>query len=428
MALLMTPVDVAAFANQWQLQATGKTANLTTADTTSLTSVGETIMRTGVENTINSLYILLGNLYVNVKKYNRKARIVRAINPGVYTSRLAMLSVFSKRAIASGYWNTDVNPKNFAPGATNGQEIDPVTGNPVSTKSMWEQNPAVVMETFYEGRKVLDFEAPTIYLDKLEQAFRGVSEFRDFVNGCELEFRNDMTQYEENFDREQLVSAMAQDIDMEADRPESIIHAVTEFNQKFRTSYTADELTSTYSRDFYSFLAARLKNLMDRMEERSVLYHWNPTKTINGEIYDLLRFVDRSSLKWAVYAPTFNDLETYVLPEVFHDDKLKIDTGKFEKFTYWQNINVPDSIDIIPAVNDTDPSSATYGQQITGDRVQAKPLMYIFDERRIMTTSEFKRALSSPVEARKGYYNVFHHWSFNHVSDATCPSCVILLD
>lgn len=428
MALLMTPVDVAAFANQWQLQATGKTANLTTADTTSLTSVGETIMRTGVENTINSLYILLGNLYVNVKKYNRKARIVRAINPGVYTSRLAMLSVFSKRAIASGYWNTDVMPQNFAPGATNGQTLDPVTGNPVSTKSMWEQNPAVVMETFYEGRKVLDFEAPTIYLDKLEQAFRGVSEFMSFVNACELEFRNDMTQYEENFDREQLVSAMAQDIDMEADRPESVIHAVSEFNRKFRTSYTADELTSTYSRDFYSFLAARLKNLMDRMEERSVLFHWNPTKTINGETYDLLRFVDRTSLKWAVYAPTFNDLETYVLPEVFHTEDLKIDLGKFEKFTYWQNINVPDSIDIIPAVNDTDPTSATYGQQITGDRVQAKPLMYIFDERRILTTSEFKRALSSPVEARKGYYNVFHHWSFNHVSDATCPSCVILLD
>lgn len=428
MALLMTPVDVAAFANQWQLQATGKSANLTTADTTSLTSVGETIMRTGVENTINSLYILLGNLYVNVKKYNRKARIVRAIDPGVYTSRLAMISVFSKRAIASGYWNTDVNPQNFAPGATNGQTTDPVTGDPVSTKSMWEQNPAVVMETFFEGRKVLDFEAPTIYLDKLEQAFRGVSEFRSFVNGCELEFRNDMTQYEENFDREQLVSAIAQDIDMEADRPESVVHAVTEFNRKFSTSYTASELLSTYSRDFYSFLAARIKNLIDRMEERSVLYHWNPTKTINGETYDLLRFCDRTSLKWAVYGPTFNDLETYVLPEVFHDEKLKIDTGKFEKFTYWQNINVPDSIDIIPAVNDTDPTSATYGQQIDGDRVQAKPLMYIFDERRILTTSEFKRALSSPVEARKGYYNVFHHWSFNHISDATMPSCVIVLD
>lgn len=428
MAFLTSPVDVAAFANQWQLQATGKSANLTTADTTSLTSVGETIMRTGTENVLNSLYTLLGNIYFNVKKYNRKARIVRAIDPGVYTSRLAMISVYSKRAIASGYWNTDVYPQNFAPGATNGQTLDPVTGDPVSSKSMWEQNPAIVSETFHEGRKVYDFQGPTVYLDKLEAAFRGVSEFASFVNSCELEFRNDMSQYEENFDREQLVSAIAQDIDMEADRPESVVHAVTEFNTKFGTSYTASELLSTYSRDFYSYLAARLKNLMDRMEERSVLYHWNPTKTINGEVYDLLRFCDRASLKWAVYGPTFNDLETYVLPEVFHDEKLKIDTGKFEKFTYWQNINVPDSIDIIPAVNDTDPTSATYGQQITGDRVQAKPLMYIFDDRRIMTTSEFKRALSSPVEARKGYYNIFYHVSFNHVSDATMPSCTIVLD
>ena len=428
MALLMTPVDVAAFANQWQLQATGKSPNLVTADTTSLTSVGETIMRTGVENTISSLYILLGNLYVNTKKYTGKGRIVRALDSGIYTSRLAMISVFSKRAIASGYWNTDVMPENFKPGATNGQEIDPVTGDPVSTKSQWEQNPAVVMETFFEGRKVLDFEAPTIYIDKLEQAFRGVSEFAAFVNGCEVEFTNDMTQYQENFEREQLCSAIAQDIDMEADRPESVIHAITEFNQTFRTSYTEEDLLTTYSRDFYSWLAQKLKNTIDRMEERSVLFHWNPTKTVGGETYDLLRFVDRASLKWAIFSPTFNALETYVLPEVFHDDTLKIDTGKFEKFTYWQNINVPDSIDIKPAVVDTDATSATYGQQIDGERVQAKPLMYIFDDRRIMTSAEFKRALSSGVEARKGYYNVFHHWSFNHISDCTMPSCVVVLD
>lgn len=428
MALLRTNIDCAAFANQWQLQATGKSANLTAADATNLMSVGETIMRTGVENTISSLYILLGNLYVNTKKYTGRGRIIRALDSGVYTSRLAMISVFSRKAIASGYWNTDVFPENFKPGATNGQEIDPVTSNPVSSKSQWEQSPAVVMETFYEGRNVLDFEAPTMYLDKLENAFRGVSEFMAFVNGCEAEFTNDLTQYQENFDRAMLVAAIGQDIDMESDRPESVIHAITEFNQTFLTSYTEQELLTTYSRDFYSWLAQKLKNTIDRMEERSVLYHWNPTKTVNGVEYDLLRFVDRASLKWAIFAPTFNSLETYVLPEVFHDEALKIDTGKFEKFSYWQNINHPESIDIKPAVVDTDSTSATYGQQIDGDRVQKKVLMYIFDDRRIMTNAEFKRALTSGVEARKGYYNVFHHWSFNMISDCTMPSCVVVLD
>lgn len=430
MALLTTNVDCAAFANAWQLQATGKSAELVTADTSSLTSVGETIMRTGVENTLSSLHVLMGKLYYNTLRYRPKGRIVRALDNGVYTSRLAVISVYSKKAIASGYWNTDVYPKNFAPGATNGQEFDTTTDppTPVSSKSMWEQNPTICLEMFYEGRRVVDFEAPTMYLDKLEECFRGVEEFRGFVNASMESFANDLAQYQENFDREQLVSAMAQDYDMEDVRPESVVHAVTEFNQTFETSYTAKELLTTYSRDFYSWLAAKIKNIIDRMEERSILYHWSPTMVVNGVEYDLLRHVDRSSLKWAVYAPTFNDLETYVLPEVFHDNLLKIDTGKFEKFTYWQNINVPDSIDITPAINDADPTSETYGQQIKGDRVQAKPLMYIFDDRRIMTSSEFKRALTSPVEARKGYYNTFHHWSFNHISDSTMPSCLVVLD
>lgn len=417
----MTPTDCAAFANAWQLQATGKNPELENLDTSSLTSVGSTIMQTGVENTINSLYILMGKLWDSAKKYNGKLKIVQAYSTGVYTHRLGIISHFSKRAIASGYWNTDIKT-NFAPGYTNGEN----GGD--STKSMWEQNPDVSMTTFYEGSNVLDFEAPTMYLDKLENAFRNVGEFRTFINGCMTTFESDMEQYQENFNREQLCSAIAQDIDQESDRPESIIHIITEFNRAFGTSYSETDLLTTYCRDFYSFLAQRLTNVIDRLEERSVLFHWNPAKTVNGVEYDLLRHTDRNELKWVCYAPTFNSLQTYVLPEIFHSEELKIDTSKFEKVTYWQNINEPDSIDITPAVVDTDSESATYGKPIVGERVRAKPLLYIFHERRIMTDQQFKRALSSPVEARKGYYNVFHHWSFNHVSDITMPSVAVILD
>lgn len=428
MSILLTPQDAYAFANAWQDQAIGKTAQITASDTSSLMSVGEAIMQTGIENTINSLYMLLGRIWTNTRKWRGKTRLIQARTSEIYSKRCAIISVYSRKAIASGYWNTDVMPENFKPGATNGQEIDPVTGNPVSTKSMWEQSPAVSVTFSFGGVNVLDFQAPTMYLDKLEMAFRDASEFRAFINGVETEFSNDMEQYRDNFNREQLVSAMAQDIDMEADRPESVVHCVTEFNQTFETSYTKKELETTYAKDFYSWLASKIKIVEAKMAERSLLFHWSPTKTVNGVDYELLRFSNKENLRYAIFAPTLQKLETYVLPEVFHDDLLRIDDGKFEQFSYWQNINDPGKIDIIPAVNDTDSTSPTYMTQIKGDEVEAEPLLYIFDEKRIMTDLDFRRALSSPVEARKGFFNVFHHWAFRHFSDATMPSCLFVMD
>lgn len=431
MAVLMTPVDVYAFANAWQDAAIGKDSTIQAVDTTSLNSVGQAIMQTGYENTLNSLFMLLGRVWTNTRKYRGKGRLIQAISTEVYSHRLAIISVYSRKAIPSGYWNTDVMPENFKPGATNGQELDPVTGNPVSSKSMWEQSPAVSETFIFEGTKVLQFESPTMYLDKIEQAFRNEGEFRSFINGVVEEFNNDLEQYRENFNREQLVSAIAQDIDMESDRPESVVHCVTEFNAEFNaggTPYTYDELTTTYAKDFYSWLAAKIKIVKARMAERSLLFHWSPTKTVGGVDYELLRFSEEKNLKFAVYAPALTKMETYVLPEVFHDGILKIDDGKFEEFSYWQNINVPDTIKITPAVNDTDPTSATFKQQISGDTVTAKPILYIFDERRVLTDIQFRRALTSPIEARKGYFNTFHNWAFNCIQDATMNSCVFVAD
>lgn len=421
MSLLLTPKDVYAFANAWQDQAIGKEASIVAANTSSLTSVGEAIMQSGMENTLNSFYLLLGKIWVSAKTYKGKGNFIKAKDTGVFTHRMAKISTYSRRAQASGYWNTDIKT-NFAKGYTNGDN----SGN--STPSMWEQNPPLSIVFNFGGSKVYDFQAPTVYLDKIEQAFRNESEFMSVVNSWAIEFANDMTQYEENFNREQLISAMAQDIDMESARPESVVHCVTEFNQENETSYTAKELTTLYAREFYSWLAAKIRIVEGRMSERSLLFHWSPTKTVNGEDYDILRFSDPSDLKAAILDPVFTKMETYVLPEIFHDTLLKIPTENMERFTYWQNINEPGKIDIIPAVNDTDSSSETYLTQIQGEEVEAQPILYLFNTDRLLTDKQLKRALTSPVEARKGYYNTFVHFAFNHISDATEQSCVFLMD
>lgn len=421
MPRLLTPTDVYEFANAWQDEAIGKNATTQAVDMSSLMSVGEAIMASGMENTINSLYMLMGKLWVSARKYKGKAKIVQARNTGVYTHRFAKIYNYSQGAIASGYWNTDIKT-NFAPGYTNGEN------GGASTKSMWEQNPAVTITFTFGGSNVLDFEAPTMYLDKLEAAFRSESEFREVINGIMVTFDSDMEQYRENFNRACLVGAMAQDVAMEDDRPESVVHMITEFNTEFGTNYTEAELKTTYSREFYTWLASKIEIVMDRMHERSLLFHYDPVKTVGGVDRHILSFTPNDKMKIAAYGPDFIKLEKLVLPETFQLNKLKINTDRFEKFNYWQNIENPDEINVKPAVIDTDSTSATYLQQIDGTQQEFKPFIYIFDEDRVLTDEQFKRALSSPVEARKGFYNIWHHWEFSFICTPQDNSCIFLWD
>jgi len=423
MSKLLTPVDAYEFANAWQEQAIGKKATIQATDATSLMSVGEAIFQSGMENTINSLYILMGKLWVTSKKYAGKGSIIQAKDTGVYTHRFAKVRAYSKKqAIASGYWNTNVKT-NFAPG------YDNTANGGASTKSMWEQNPAVTVTFTFGGSNVLDFPAPTMYLDKLEMAFRNESEFRSVINEIMITFENDMAQYRENFNRQQLAAGMAQTILMEQYRPESVIHAVTEFNaDNGGTSYTKTELKTLYAREFYTWLASKLDITLARMQERSILFHASFPKTVNGEEYELLDFNKLDDLKIAAFAPDFIKMEKIVLPETFQLAKLEINKEKFEKFTYWQNINEPGKISIKPAIVDADPTSENYMKQIDGTNVTAEPLLYIFSKDRLLTDMQFKRALSSPVEARKGYYNVFHHWAFNFISSPDESDCLVLWD
>lgn len=418
MAFLQTPQDIAAFVNAWQQEAIGS-VQVQLADTSNLVDAGTTIMKTGMENTINSFWMLMGKIRTASKKYNGKMSVLRVTDESLLASRWAKVSVYSRKAIASGFYNTDLYT-NFAPGYDNSTN----SGN--SMPSMWTQAPAITETFFFGSSRVFDMQAPTFYIDKLELAFRDQSEFFRVVNACALEFENDMTQYEENMARALLVNRIAADIDQESDRPESVIHCVTEFNDDFDTDYTLDELLTTYAKDFYTWLAAKMDQVMERFTERSLLYHWSPPKQVGGVDYDLLRFTDREDLKIVLNNNTFIALEKYVLPEVFHDNLLRV--GQYERVNYWQNITSPDEIKCTPAIIDTDSTSDTYKTQIKGDAVNKRIIAAFFNRDAMGAGLMLKRVLTSPVEARKGYYNSFWHLNYSFWSDTTEPSAVFVLD
>ena len=187
MARTLTPQDCHVLMNELVKQATGQT-NLQAVNTSTFISCGEAVLKTGIENTINSIAVVIGRTFMAVRPYNAKLRLINALNTGAYTSRMRKISFFSQDSKESGYYNTDLFT-NLKGGFTNGQNVKDNT--PQSTKSMWEQKPAIALEMNFGGTSTWQ-DCITIYEEQLKMAFRNESEFGQFVSGIMTEKANDI--------------------------------------------------------------------------------------------------------------------------------------------------------------------------------------------------------------------------------------------
>lgn len=411
MARTLTPIDAYALINAVYDAATGQDGALTAVDTSSFISVGESILRTGTENTLNALSLVLGRTFMAVRPYEAKLRIINTLDSGLYANRVRKISYYSRRASASGAFNTDLYT-NHAMGFDNGS--NPAGTPPVaqSLPTMWEQNQPIPMEFNFGGSSVWD-DWTTIYKWQLQQAFNSEANFVDFVAGIMTEKGNDIESEKEAFNRATLLNFMAGIYDLNSVTG-GAIDMVAAFNTKMGTSYTGTQLRSTYLKEFTMFVVSFIRLLSDTLENRSKKYHWSPTKTIDGVNYELLRHTPKSKQKLLLYKPFLYDMEAMVMPEIFNDEYLKIEN--FEGVTFWQDELMPAGINITPAIPDTsDPTQQIRGSAVALDYV----LGVLYDEDAMMVDYQLEDALSTPIEARKAYSNMFWHFRRNAINDFT---------
>lgn len=403
---VLTPQDCYALINAIAKEATGQDGELTAVDPSSFVSVGESILRSGTENTLNALSIVLGRTFVAVRPYNAKLKIINAVNSGLYTNRIRKISFYSRYAQPSGAFNTDLYV-NHAMGYDNTDN----GGSSVGT--MWEQNAPVPLEMNFGGSSVWD-DCITIYEKQLQIAFRDEAEFAKFAGGYMTEFGNDLELQKEAFNRATLLNFMAGLYDMYAVTG-GAIDMTAEFNAwNGGTAYTRAQLLSTYRKEFLGFLVATIKKLSNTLTNRSIKYHWSPSKTINGVTYELLRHTPKDKQKLILYRPFIIDAESLVLPEIFNDEYLKL--ANYESVDFWQDEAVPAGINVTPAIPDTsDPTTQKVGTTVALDYV----LGVLYDEDALMTDFQFDSAYSTPVESRKLYRNLWQHIRRNSINDFT---------
>ena len=403
---VLTPNDCYQLINAIYAEATGQDGSLTVVNSSNFVSVGESILRTGTENTLNAISLVLGRTFMAVRPYEAKLRILNTLNSGLFASRTRKISFMSRMAQPSGAFNTQLYI-NHAMGYDNG------SNGGSSVASMWEQNQPVPLEMNFAGSSVWD-DSTTVYEDQLQMAFRDEASFSQFMSGVLTEKGNDIESEKEAFNRATLLNFMAGIYDLNSVTG-GAIDMVAAFNAwNGGTSYTGTQLRTTYKKEFLGFYVYTVRLISDMLENRSIKYHWSPTKTINGVSYELLRHTPKSKQRMIMYAPFFLDAECNVLPEIFNDQYLKLEN--YEGVTFWQDEAVPFGINVTPAIPDTsDPTTQIAGTTVALDYV----LGVIYDEDAVMVDYQLDAAYSTPVEARKRYRNMWWHFKRNAINDFT---------
>lgn len=421
MARTLTPRDCHVLMNLLVKEATGQDAQIQVVDSSTFVSAGEQVLATGTENVLNSLSLVLGRTFMAVRPYKAKLAIINALNTDMYSSRMRKISFYSREAQASGDFNTQLFT-NLAKDFDNGENgVDAVSGDPVSTKSMWVQNPAVPLEMNFGGQSVWE-DSTTIYEYQLKTAFRSEDEFAQFVAGIMTEKGNDIESQKEAFNRMTILNHIAGVYDLDAAAANGrVVNLTAAFNSRFGTAYTSAQLRSTYLKEFLAFFVATFKEQSRFMTYRSAKYHWSPAKTVGGQSYTLLRHTPYDRQRVMLYQPLFTEAEAMVLPEIFRPNYLDLET-QYEGVDYWQNFNAGAAIDVIPAIPNTAGTAQTVGAEVELDYVVGM----IFDADALMIDYQLEAASTTPLEARKHYRNMWWSFSKNAISDFT-ENCVIFI-
>lgn len=387
MANTMVPQDVYQLINDIAEQATGRT-DLKAVDTSSFTAVGETLLRTGVENTLNAISTVVSRTIFSVRPYRGKLESLRVSAQRWGSQTRKIVNLWSD-AEASEDYNTNLNPEQLQ----DGNSVD-----------MYKIKKPLALQLNFYGAKTLQKHI-TRFRNQLFQAFHSEAEFMRFIDSVMVEFFNEVEILNESRSRLTLINFFAGLVDMNL----SVVDLTAEYNKKYRTQLTREQILTDDLTRFMQFFVSQVKIYSDRLTDMSALNH----ASIDGH-QPILRHTPKSMQKMIMYGPMFTEAEASVFSEIFNPIYLELGDN-FETVNYWQNQNNPTAIQAKPNILNTTTGESKNGNEVTIPYVVGA----IFDREAVGVMPQFEYASTTPFNSAGGYYNMYFHWLFNSYVDYT---------
>lgn len=395
MANVLTPVDVYALMNAVVSQATGRT-DLAVVDTTTFSSVGEIVLRTGTENTLNAISTVIGKTIFSVRPYKGKLESLRVAQQRWGGQVRKIINLYDE-AEKSDDWNTDLTQNALDDGAS----VD-----------MYKiRKPKALQLNFY-GTKVLQKHI-TRFRDQLSLAFHNEDEFIRFIDSVMVEFSNEIELLNEAESRTTLLNFMAGISSMGLTE----VDLVAEYNNEYGTTYTRAQLLSTHIESFMKFVAAEIKIYSGKLTDMSTMYHANLTG-----YNKIMRHTPKERQKMVMYEPIFIKTQAEVYSGLFNPEYL--DIGSFEGVNYWQSQATPTAINVKPNILDV-ATGASKDADVAVDLDYV--LGILFDEEACGVMPQFDYSSTTPFNSAGGYYNMYMHWRFNSYCDYTENAVLFIL-
>ncbi len=395
MANTITPTDVYAIVNAMAAEMYGQNATISAVNTSTFATVGEQMLRTGYENTVNALSVVIGRNIIAARPYRGKFRVIMRV-PEEYGLITSKINFYSSKLEASTDFNTDLNPAQIVDGAS----IDP-----------WTITKTYPLEINFCGLKLTQ-KTYTVFRYQLKQAFQNESNFASFVSGILTQIANDMEVDADAENRLQILNAIGATFNTGTARQK--VNLTAAYNTFYGTSYTTAQLLSTYYKEFMQFFVMRLKGDMELMSEYNSLFHIYPAKNDDaGNALVLNRHTPPADRRLIMYMPMIRQAEASIFPSLFDSSYLRIDD--YVPVEYWQNPNDSSAVDIVP-----NQLNVANGQSVNGARVQLDNVVaLLFDRDALVTSMHVEDVLTSPLNNKGSYYNVTYHMGKDYQYDPT---------
>lgn len=386
--------QISTILNSIVADAQGRTANIATTprNTAEFVTMATTALSAGTDPIMNSIMQMVN-------------RTVFAYRP--YTRKFQLLDVDGIE------WGNTV--RKITPIFTDGAENQPMyNAQPVDGGStdQWTIKRPKVAQTVFTGAEQYEIQAPTVFVDQINTAFRGPDELSQFIANQVGEVSNEMEQQAETLARMTAVNFAAAKIHTD----NGVVHLLSEY--KAATGLNDLTAQTVYQPEnfpaFIKWVYARIASVSDQMTERSTAYH----TTLDNAI--ILRHTPKEYQRLLMFSPAMHEIKSMVLADTYHDSFLSL--IPYEAVNFWQNLNQPQQINVVCKYMDSDGSINT--ETVAKDKVFA--ILYDRDAMGVNVFSE--GALVTPVNAKGKYYNTFHHMAKRYWNDTTENGVVFLLD
>ena len=368
-------------------QATGA-AVVAPVDTASFVSVAQTALKTGYDPMMAAVSQVLSRTIFSVRPYSR---------------RFSGLEVTRER-----YGNHVRKLQSLDLPFEDDDRLTLVDGQSVDQYVV--RKPGVLQTNFY-GENVFQ-KSLTIFRDQMDTAFEGPEQFGRFISMILSNASDQIEQAKESVERATVANLIA---GVTVVNPGATLHLVTLYNAFAGTELTSATVAQPANwRPFVQWLVGFLGNLMDKMAERSQLYHLNITgKTV-------MRHTPAADRHMYLASDFVNHMEAGAMSDTFHDNYLSV--GTFNKVTFWQNITDPRAINVDAGYIDA--TGAVAHSAVDLENVVG----VIHDREAAMTCTVNEWQANSPFNARGGYTNMFWHFTERFLNDFTENAVVLLLD